>query len=104
MATKKTATTAKKTQKIRRPKQEYSDKQLNKMFAERDLKATKAACLLFAASIIESKKLSIEDMCDVVTDVLRWYGNIKDHALTLNEVSMILEKQTGHEFPRYGLW
>ena len=92
---------AKKPHKVRRPKYEFSEKQLRRELEERDIKATKAACLLFSASMIESKKASIEDMCDVVTDVLRWHGNIKDHVLTLNQVAAILEKETGEEFPRY---
>jgi hypothetical protein len=93
---------AKKPHKIRRPKYEISEKQLDKIKYEVSKEATQKACLLCVGAMADTLKLNEDQICEVSEDITRWAMNLEEHILTLNNIADIIEKRTGIKFSRYG--
>ena len=97
-----TAMAKTKKTKVRRPKYEISEKQLEKIKYEVSKEATQKACLLCVGAMADTLNLTEDQICEVAEDITRWAINLEDHIITLNNIADVIEKKTGIKFARYG--
>ena len=91
-----------KKTKVRRPKYEISEKQLEKIKYEVSKEATSKACLLCVGAMADTLNLTEDQICEVAEDITRWAMNLEDHILKMNDVANIIKSKTGLEFSRFG--
>lgn len=90
-----------KSKKIRRPRKELSEKQIERIKRKIADEAVHKAFLLTIAAMADTLNLDDNTICEVATDVGRWAEQMDSHILKMNEISDVIEQKTGLQFGRF---
>lgn len=90
-----------KGKKIRRPRKELSDKQIERLKRDIANEATQKAFLLTIAAMDDTLNLNENKICEVAEDVERWAEQLNRHILKINEIAAVIEQKTGIRFGRF---
>lgn len=90
-----------KGKKVRRPRKELSDKQIERLKRDIANEATHKAFLLTIAAMADTLNLNEDKICEVAEDVERWAEQLDRHILKVNEISAVIERKTGIRFGRF---
>lgn len=84
--------------KTRRPRKEYSDKQIERLKKESRMKGAKDALIVSVTAMADELKLDDEQIGKVATRLERYTRYLDEHTVRIKEVKKIIESQIGIRF------
>lgn len=84
--------------KTRRPRKEYSNKQIERLKKDSRMEGAKDALIVSVTAMADELKLDDEQIGKVATRLDRYTTYLDEHAVRIKEVKEIIERQTGIRF------
>lgn len=84
--------------KTRRPRKEYSEKQIERLKEQSAINASKDTLLLAVTVMADELKLDDEQIGKAAKRLDRYSGYLNEHKVRIKEVKEIIERQTGIRF------